>query len=57
MAGKLALPLASSLVSMLETVDKPLRRLDVRIKTLIGWAAIATMGTAMLTLVWAALRG
>ncbi len=53
---RLSLPLAALGVQLLEAADKPARRLDVRLKTLLGWAGIATSIMAAMTLIWSLLR-
>jgi hypothetical protein len=45
-----ALSLCSRVVAALEWLDRPLANLDLRIKTVIGWAALATLATSLVVI-------
>jgi len=53
---KRAYPLLAIVVSLLELVDKPFSRIGTRLRVYIGWAAIATLGTAFATFVAALVK-
>lgn len=45
-----ALSLCSRAVAVLEWLDRPLAKLDLRIKTVIGWVAVATLATSLVVI-------
>jgi hypothetical protein len=51
--GRLSLParsLCSWIVAVLEWLDRPLASVDLRIKTVIGWFALATLATSLIVI-------
>ncbi len=53
---KVLLPGAAGVVRLLERIDGPVSGISERLKTALGWAALATLGTAAMTLAWSLLR-
>lgn len=46
------LPVADKLVGLLEKSDRPFTFLSARIRRVVGWVAIATIGTSIVVLIW-----
>ena len=53
---RVALPAATGVVRLLECIDKPLSAVGERARTILGCVALATLGAAVVTLIWSLFR-